>query len=60
MKVRKTSDYLYPIVIEDSWDQKLFIHRWTLEDTEKWNAFVKLLEDIRSEILKGSEGVTDE
>lgn len=56
MKVRKTSDYLYPMEIEDSWNQKLFINRWTLEDIEKWDAFVKLLEDIRSEILKESEG----
>ena len=54
MKVRKTSDELYPMEIEDSWDQKLFIHRWTLEDIEKWNAFVKLLEDVREEILKES------
>ena len=60
MKVRKTSEWLYPMEIECCWNQKLFIHRWELEDIEKWNAFVKLLEDIRSEILKGSDGVTDE
>lgn len=41
--------------IEGCWNQKLFIHRWELEDIEEWNAFVKLLEYVRGEILKDGE-----
>ena len=60
MKVYKTSDKLYPLEIEGSWGQKLAISIWLLEIEAEWDAFIKDLQRVRTEILKGSEGVTDE
>ncbi len=52
MTVRLSDDKTYPIIIEDSRDGVVNIHRFTLEDDDDWNEFIDRLNGLREVYLK--------
>lgn len=51
MRITETTDKSYPIKLDDSWGEGVYIHRTIIEDDEKWNNFINELQDIRKKVL---------
>ena len=47
----ETTDKNYPIKLDDSWGEGVYIHRTIIEDDEKWNNFINELQNIRKKVL---------
>lgn len=52
MKVKITGDKSYPLEIDNTYE-KFHIHRFTLEDDEKWEDFINQLNFYRERYLNG-------
>ena len=50
MEILKTTDEQYPIKLDDSWGDGVYIHYTTIMNDAEWDAFIKELNEVRNEV----------